>query len=85
MITKSDDKTVVATYLSHEINEDSHLLDLFKHIGDVSSARLAIDHKTGLGAGFGFVTFGTKEDAQKAITTMDVNWVTTHTHTPQLA
>ncbi|PNX65813.1 eukaryotic translation initiation factor 3 subunit g-like protein [Trifolium pratense] len=88
MIAKSDDKTVVTTYLSHEINEDSHLLELFKLIGDVSSARLAIDHKTGLGAGFGFVTFGTKEDGHKAIkelngcvhgwdeATMDVNWVT---------
>ncbi|CAJ2643557.1 unnamed protein product [Trifolium pratense] len=68
MIAKSDDKTVLATHLSRQTKEDAHLLELFKPIGDVSSAKLAaIDHETGLGGGFGFVTFFTKEDAQKAI------------------
>lgn len=42
MIAKSDDKTVLATKLSRETTKDSHLLELFKHIGDVSSAKLAI-------------------------------------------
>jgi RNA recognition motif-containing protein len=62
MIAKSDDKTVLATELSRETTEDSHLLELFKHIGDVSSAKLAINQETGLSGQFGFVTFVTKED-----------------------
>ncbi|MCI29842.1 eukaryotic translation initiation factor 3 subunit G-like, partial [Trifolium medium] len=67
MIAKSDDKTVLATYLLREIEEDSHLLALFKPIGDVSSAKLAIAPKTGTSGAYGFVTFVTKEDAQTAI------------------
>ncbi|MCI38368.1 eukaryotic translation initiation factor 3 subunit G-like, partial [Trifolium medium] len=67
MIYKSDDKTVLATHLSRETTEDSHLLELFKSIGVVSSAKLAIDQETGLSGLFGFVTFVTKEDAKKAI------------------
>jgi translation initiation factor 3 subunit G len=89
MIAKSDDKTVLATELSRETTEDSHLLELFKHIGDVSSAKLAIDQETDLSGQFGFVTFVTKEDAQKAIeqlngyvyrwdkSTMEVDWAST--------
>ncbi|MCI81498.1 eukaryotic translation initiation factor 3 subunit G-like, partial [Trifolium medium] len=67
------------------------MLELFKPIGYVHSAKLAIDHETSLGGGFGFVTFVTKEDAQKAIEerngyvygqdkcTMKVDWVTRRT------
>ncbi|MCI48287.1 eukaryotic translation initiation factor 3 subunit G-like, partial [Trifolium medium] len=66
MIAKSDDKTVLASFLSREIKEDSHLLELFMPIGDVSRAKLAIA-PTGTSGGYGFVTFVTKEDAQKAI------------------
>ncbi|KAK2392652.1 glycine-rich RNA-binding protein 4, mitochondrial [Trifolium repens] len=89
MIAKSDDKTVLATKLSRETTKDSHLLELFKHIGDVSSAKLAIDQETGLSGQFGFVTFVIKEDAQKAIeelngyvygwdkSTMQVDWTRT--------
>ncbi|MCI82844.1 eukaryotic translation initiation factor 3 subunit G-like, partial [Trifolium medium] len=54
MIANSDDKTVLATHLSRQTKEDTHLLELFKPIGYVRSAKLAIDHETGLGGGFGF-------------------------------
>ncbi|MCH81374.1 eukaryotic translation initiation factor 3 subunit G-like [Trifolium medium] len=91
MIAKSDDKTVLATYLSDELEEDSHLLQLFKSKVDVKRAKLAIDQETGFSGNFGFVTFATKEDAQKAIEefdghvhgwdkrTMGVDWATPRT------
>ncbi|MCI03099.1 eukaryotic translation initiation factor 3 subunit G-like [Trifolium medium] len=69
MISKSDDKTVLATYISDDLKKDSDLLQLFKSKskGDVKSANLAIDQETGFSGNFGFVTFVTKEDAHKAI------------------
>ncbi|XP_045805643.1 eukaryotic translation initiation factor 3 subunit G-like [Trifolium pratense] len=65
-LANSDDKTVLATFLSREIREHSHLHDLFTPIGAVHRAKLAIA-PTGTPGGYGFVTFVTKEDAEKAI------------------
>jgi hypothetical protein len=86
MIDKSHDQTVLATYLPRKLKADSDLLEIFKSIGGVRSAKLAINQKSGRNWGFGFVTFVTKEDAQKAIEklngrvldgrTMKVDWVT---------
>ncbi|KAL6515981.1 hypothetical protein OROGR_019286 [Orobanche gracilis] len=67
MFANSDDKTVLATNLARATKSDSDLLELFKPIGDVRRARLAIDKETGISGRFGFVTFVTKKDAQKAI------------------
>ncbi|MCI84078.1 hypothetical protein A2U01_0105354, partial [Trifolium medium] len=38
MIANSDDKTVVAINTSHEIDDDTRFLQLFKPFGDVISA-----------------------------------------------
>jgi hypothetical protein len=58
MIDKSDDQTVLATYLPRKLKADSDLLEIFKSIGGVRSAKLAINQKSGRNWGFGFVTIG---------------------------
>jgi hypothetical protein len=64
MTAKSDDKTVLASNLTLEIDEDTCLLELFKPYGEVIRANLApIDPERNRGALFGFVTFVTKEGA----------------------
>jgi RNA recognition motif-containing protein len=72
MIAKSDDRTVVASGLSHEINDDTCFLELFKPFGEVISANLAVrDPEHNRGGLFGFVTFVTKEGAEQAIRTLN--------------
>jgi RNA recognition motif-containing protein len=72
MIAKSDDRTVVASGLSHEINDDTCFLELFKPFGEVISANLAVrDPEHNRGGLFGFVTFLTKEAAKQAIRTLN--------------
>ena len=47
--------------------EDSDLKQLFEEYGEVSSAKVIIDHYSGRSKGFGFVEMPDNEAAQKAI------------------
>lgn len=46
---------------------DAELRDAFSQAGEVSSATVIMDKMTGRSKGFGFVEFGSDEDADKAI------------------
>ena len=46
---------------------ENELQDLFAQHGTVTEANLITDRETGRARGFGFVTMGSPEDAQKAI------------------
>ncbi|BDA42390.1 Oligouridylate-binding protein 1 [Coccomyxa sp. Obi] len=50
---------------------DPVLLQAFQHIGECSDARVMWDHSTGRSKGFGFVSFRTKEAAEKALVEMN--------------
>ncbi len=52
--------------LSFKLTE-SDLLDVFSPHGDVMQVRIILDRETGRPRGFGFVTMGSEEDANKAI------------------
>lgn len=52
--------------LSFKLTE-SDLLDVFSPYGDVMQVRIILDRETGRPRGFGFVTMGSEEDANKAI------------------
>jgi len=54
------------TNLSEDAKEGD-LQDLFGQVGRLQRVYLAKDHETGLSRGFAFVTYYTREDAQKAI------------------
>ncbi|CAK65204.1 unnamed protein product (macronuclear) [Paramecium tetraurelia] len=60
-------------FVFHLPNEhkDSDLMDLFSSYGNVISARVMTDPKTGKSKGFGFVSFDKQESAQKAKEAMD--------------
>nr|GMC73758.1 glycine-rich RNA-binding protein 2, mitochondrial-like [Ipomoea batatas] len=50
---------------------DASLQDTFRKYGDVIEARVITDRETGRSRGFGFVTFGSAEDASAAIQALD--------------
>jgi cold-inducible RNA-binding protein len=52
--------------LSFKLTEND-LLDSFSPYGDVMQVRIILDRETGRPRGFGFVTMGSEEDANKAI------------------
>ncbi|EON64122.1 hypothetical protein W97_03352 [Coniosporium apollinis CBS 100218] len=60
--------------LSNEVN-DEVLLQAFSAFGQVSEARVMWDMKTGRSRGYGFVAFRDKDDAQKALSSMDGEWL----------
>ncbi|GAU36910.1 hypothetical protein TSUD_331830 [Trifolium subterraneum] len=70
---KSDDKTLMVTNITHELNnKDTDFLNLFKPFGEVCSATLApATRDLRIRGGYGFVTFVNKEDAQKAMDTLN--------------
>ena len=51
--------------------DDHSLAAAFAPFGTVSEAKVISDRDTGRSRGFGFVTFETSDDAQKAIAEMD--------------
>ncbi|KAK3422533.1 hypothetical protein EUGRSUZ_G02983, partial [Eucalyptus grandis] len=63
---RNEDNSVRVTNLSEDTREPD-LLELFRTFGPVSFVYVAIDQKTGLSRGFGFVNFVNKEDAERAI------------------
>jgi nucleolysin TIA-1/TIAR len=60
--------------LSNEVN-DEVLLQAFSAFGSVSEARVMWDMKTGRSRGYGFVAFRERADAEKALSTMDGEWL----------
>ncbi|KAL9082990.1 MAG: hypothetical protein Q9159_006049 [Coniocarpon cinnabarinum] len=60
--------------LSNEVN-DEVLMQAFSAFGVVSEARVMWDMKTGRTRGYGFVAFRDRNDAEKALSTMDGEWL----------
>jgi nucleolysin TIA-1/TIAR len=60
--------------LSNEVN-DEVLLQAFSAFGSVSEARVMWDMKTGRSRGYGFVAFRDRAEADKALTSMDGEWL----------
>ncbi|KEZ46854.1 hypothetical protein SAPIO_CDS0172 [Scedosporium apiospermum] len=60
--------------LSNEVN-DEILTQAFSAFGSVSEARVMWDMKTGRSRGYGFVAFRDRADAEKALSSMDGEWL----------
>ncbi|KAL8338464.1 hypothetical protein RB598_007033 [Gaeumannomyces tritici] len=60
--------------LSNEVN-DEVLTQAFSVFGSVSEARVMWDMKTGRSRGYGFVAFRDRPDAEKALSSMDGEWL----------
>ncbi|PHH61040.1 hypothetical protein CDD81_808 [Ophiocordyceps australis] len=60
--------------LSNEVN-DEILHQAFSVFGTVSEARVMWDMKTGRTRGYGFVAFRDRSDAEKALSSMDGEWL----------
>ena len=89
MRRRNDGNSVRVTNLSEDTREPD-LLELFRPFGAVSRVYVAVDQKTGMSRGFGFVNFVNKEDAQRAINKLNgygydnlilrVEWATPRTN-----
>ena len=66
MRRRNDENSVRVTNLSEDTREPD-LLELFRPFGAVTRVYVAVDQKTGMSRGFGFVNFVSREDAQRAI------------------
>ncbi|XP_010543768.1 PREDICTED: eukaryotic translation initiation factor 3 subunit G [Tarenaya hassleriana] len=66
MRRRNDENSVRVTNLSEDTREPD-LMELFRSFGPVTRVYVAIDQKTGVSRGFGFVNFVSREDAQRAI------------------
>jgi nucleolysin TIA-1/TIAR len=60
--------------LSNEVN-DEILMQAFSAFGTVSEARVMWDMKTGRSRGYGFVAYRDRTDAEKALSSMDGEWL----------
>jgi nucleolysin TIA-1/TIAR len=60
--------------LSNEVN-DEVLLQAFSAFGAVSEARVMWDMKTGRSRGYGFVAYRDRAEAEKAMASMDGEWL----------
>ena len=89
MRRRNDENSVRVTNLSEDTREPD-LHELFRTFGPVSRVYVAIDQKTGMSRGFGFVNFVNKEDAERAISKLNgygydnlilrVEWATPRTN-----
>ncbi|KAJ6892098.1 hypothetical protein NC651_025327 [Populus alba x Populus x berolinensis] len=89
MRRRNEENSVRVTNLSEDTREPD-LLELFRTFGAVSRVYVAIDQKTGVSRGFGFVNFVSKEDAERAINKLNgygydnlilrVEWATPRTN-----
>uniref|UniRef100_A0A453PUH2 RRM domain-containing protein n=1 Tax=Aegilops tauschii subsp. strangulata TaxID=200361 RepID=A0A453PUH2_AEGTS len=70
MRRRNDENSVRVTNLSEDTREPD-LLELFRTFGPVSRVYVAVDQKTGMSRGFGFVNFVHREDAEKAISKLN--------------
>ncbi|KAJ8750630.1 hypothetical protein K2173_015811 [Erythroxylum novogranatense] len=66
MRRRNDENSVRVTNLSEDTQEPD-LHDLFRPFGAITRVYVAMDQKTGMSRGFGFVNFVNREDAQRAI------------------
>ncbi|KAF7820672.1 eukaryotic translation initiation factor 3 subunit G-like [Senna tora] len=66
MRRRNDENSVRVTNLSEDTRE-ADLVELFRPFGAVSRVYVAVDKKSGMSRGFGFVDFVSKEDGQRAI------------------
>lgn len=64
MRRRNEENSVRVTNLSEDTREPD-LLELFRTFGPVSRVYVAIDQKTGVSRGFGFVNFVSKKDAER--------------------
>ncbi|KAI4326777.1 hypothetical protein L6164_019313 [Bauhinia variegata] len=89
MRRRNDENSVRVTNLSEDTREPD-LLELFRPFGAMSRVYVAVDQKTGMSRGFGFVNFVNREDAQRAINKLNgygydnlvlrVEWATPRTN-----
>lgn len=63
---RNDENSVRVTNLSEDTRE-ADLHELFRTFGPVTRVYVAVDQKTGMSRGFGFVNFVSREDAERAI------------------
>ncbi|KAI7732633.1 hypothetical protein M8C21_006725 [Ambrosia artemisiifolia] len=66
MRRRNDENSVRVNNLSEDTREPD-LLELFRPFGTVSRVYVAMDQKTGMSRGFGFVNFVRREDGERAI------------------
>ncbi|CAL1374168.1 unnamed protein product [Linum trigynum] len=66
MRRRNEENSVRVTNLSEDTREED-LRELFNPFGPVSRVYVAMDQKTGVSRGFGFVNFVSREDGEKAI------------------
>ncbi|THU60596.1 hypothetical protein C4D60_Mb07t14440 [Musa balbisiana] len=66
MRRRNDENSVRVTNLSEDTREPD-LLELFRTFGPVTRVYVAVDQKTGVSRGFGFINFVNREDAERAI------------------
>lgn len=67
---KRDDNSIRVTNLSEDVTE-ADLQELFRPFGHVSRIFLAVDKQTGENRGFAFVNYVHREDAERAIRTLN--------------
>ena len=60
------EKKLFVGNLSFELT-DFELEDLFKEYGEIASAKVIVDRRTGRSRGFGFVEMNTEDSAQQAV------------------
>ncbi|KAL5709466.1 hypothetical protein ACHQM5_020150 [Ranunculus cassubicifolius] len=70
MKNRNDENSVRVTNLSEDTREDD-LRELFGRFGHLSRVYVALDRATGESRGFGFVNFTHRDDAQRAINTLN--------------
>jgi len=63
---RDDSATIRVTNISEETNEDD-LRELFRHYGKTNRIYLAKDRQTGRSRGFAFISYTTRQEAQRAI------------------
>ena len=66
MRRRNEENSVRVTNLSEDTREPD-LLELLRPFGPVSRVYVAVDQKTGISSGFGFVNFVHREDVERAI------------------
>jgi translation initiation factor 3 subunit G len=66
MRLRNEENSVRVTNLSEDTRVPD-LLELFRPFGPVSRVYVAVDQKTGISRGFGFVNFVSRQDAESAI------------------
>ena len=64
-------KKLYVASLPFSVNTDAELTAIFEAIGTVTSAKIIVNAKTGVGKGIGFVEMGTEEEAAAAISQLN--------------